>query len=184
MTNEQKEEIEVLRSIFDGDDAIKFENDKNAVQYLFGDPNIPNKSILIEFQTFIDGYPDASIPVINLQFFHNNNLLDTVKVKVEQFICHQALAFQGTPMIYSLIESVKENLEELLIEQQGVNTASSIDIQVHNTEAPEQKLKEAAKEQLSKAQKRKMWDRGERGGEKARGWNWVDIVKHLSQTGS
>lgn len=40
------------------------------------------------------------------------------------------------------------------------------------------------KEQLSKAQKRRQWDRVEAKGEKPRGWDWVDIVKHLSQTGS
>lgn len=39
------------------------------------------------------------------------------------------------------------------------------------------------KEQLSKAQKRKQWDRVDGKGEKPRGWDWVDIVKHLSQTG-
>lgn len=39
------------------------------------------------------------------------------------------------------------------------------------------------KEQLSKAQKRRAWDRAEigRAGEKPRGWDWMDIVKHLSQ---
>lgn len=41
--------------------------------------------------------------------------------------------------------------------------------------------KKTKKEVLSKAQKRR---RAERLGEQPRGWNWVDIVKHLSQTGS
>lgn len=40
------------------------------------------------------------------------------------------------------------------------------------------------KEQLSKSQKRKQWDRVDGRGERPRGWDWVDIVKHLSQTGS
>lgn len=39
------------------------------------------------------------------------------------------------------------------------------------------------KEKLTKAQKRRQWDQAATGGEKPRGWNWVDIVKHLSQCG-
>src|SRR5262245_56888864 len=40
-----------------------------------------------------------------------------------------------------------------------------------------------ARSQMTKAQKRKMWDRAEGGtcGERERGWDWVDIIKHLSQ---
>jgi len=37
---------------------------------------------------------------------------------------------------------------------------------------------------LSKAQKRKQWDRLDNKGEKPRGYDWIDVVKHLSQTGS
>jgi len=44
--------------------------------------------------------------------------------------------------------------------------------------------KPTKKEHLSKAQKRKQWDRVDGKGDKPRGWDWVDIVKHLSQTGS
>ena len=45
---------------------------------------------------------------------------------------------------------------------------------------------EAKKERrvaMTKSQKRRQWDRMDGKGEKARGWNWVDVVKHLSQTG-
>lgn len=37
---------------------------------------------------------------------------------------------------------------------------------------------------LTKAQKRKQWDRVDNKGERPRGWNWVDIVHHLTQTGT
>jgi hypothetical protein len=41
------------------------------------------------------------------------------------------------------------------------------------------------KEQLTKSQKRRMWNRGGLESEdRPRGWNWVDVVKHLSQTSS
>ena len=44
------------------------------------------------------------------------------------------------------------------------------------------KVKEK-KEHLTKAQKRKLGNRQDNKGEMPRGWNWVDVVKHLSQTG-
>lgn len=47
---------------------------------------------------------------------------------------------------------------------------------------PTTKVKER-KEQLTKAQKRKLYNLQDVKGEMPRGWNWVDIVKHLSQTG-
>jgi hypothetical protein len=42
------------------------------------------------------------------------------------------------------------------------------------------------KEQLTKSQKRRQWNHriGGEDGEKARGHDWVDIVRHLSQTGN
>jgi len=48
---------------------------------------------------------------------------------------------------------------------------------------PEAKPKEK-KEHLTKAQKRRQWDRADAKGGQARGWDWVDVVKHLSQTGN
>jgi hypothetical protein len=38
------------------------------------------------------------------------------------------------------------------------------------------------KEAMSKSQKRKQWDRMDKG-ERPRGHDWVDVIKHLSQTG-
>ena len=45
-------------------------------------------------------------------------------------------------------------------------------------------FKPEKKEQLTKAQKRRMWDKGGIDSEdRPRGWNWIDVVKHLSQSG-
>lgn len=43
--------------------------------------------------------------------------------------------------------------------------------------------KKDKKEILTKAQKRRLADRTNFKGERERGWNWVDVVKHLSKTG-
>ena len=50
-------------------------------------------------------------------------------------------------------------------------------------EASSTKKKEK-KEVLSKQAKRRLADRTNTKGELERGWNWVDVVKHLSKTGS
>lgn len=39
------------------------------------------------------------------------------------------------------------------------------------------------KEQLTKSQKRRMWERTDNKGQRQRGWDWVDVIRHLSQTG-
>ena len=53
-----------------------------------------------------------------------------------------------------------------------------------DSDAGEQSAKvKVRKEQLTKAQKRKMFNRLDNKGEMPRGYNWVDVVKHLSQTG-
>ena len=39
------------------------------------------------------------------------------------------------------------------------------------------------KEHLTKSQKRKMVNRLDNKGELPRGYDWVDVIKHLSQTG-
>lgn len=43
--------------------------------------------------------------------------------------------------------------------------------------------KKEKKEQLTKNQKRKIFDRLDASGERPRGWDWVDVIRHLSQTG-
>jgi hypothetical protein len=39
------------------------------------------------------------------------------------------------------------------------------------------------KEHMTKNQKKKNWDRVDATGEKPRGYDWVCVIKHLSQTG-
>ena len=90
----------------------------------------------------------------------------------------------GMPMTFTIIEQVKENLEDLLKDQPEQIEApvreTSEEVEVERTTKETSPLK---KEQLTKAQKRKMWNKGGLDTEdRERGWNWIDLVKHLSQT--
>lgn len=51
-------------------------------------------------------------------------------------------------------------------------------------EASTQPKKKEKKEILTKNQKRRLAERTNYKGERERGWNWVDVVKHLSKTSS
>lgn len=56
--------------------------------------------------------------------------------------------------------------------------------QIPKEDSNTQSKKKDKREILTKAQKRRQADRTNFKGERERGWNWVDVVKHLSKTGS
>ena len=91
-------------------------------------------------------------------------------------------------MTYSLFEWVRESLETLLEKQpetiqtvcEELKTKCSVTENDDEEATTKTKVK---KEQLTKAQKRAQWKKGGVNEEdRERGWNWVDIVRHLSQT--
>ena len=91
-------------------------------------------------------------------------------------------------MTYSLFEWVRESLETLLEKQpetiqtvcEEIETKCSVTENDDEETTAKTKVK---KEQLTKAQKRAQWKKGGVNEEdRERGWNWVDIVRHLSQT--
>ena len=99
----------------------------------------------------------------------------------------------GCAMTYTLIEYAKENVESLTENQPEKPEASTLPSEVISTSKSsdnDEKEKSAERDMdknMTKAQKRRMWDRMEAGakaGDRPRGWDWMDIIKHLSQTGS
>lgn len=96
-------------------------------------------------------------------------------------------------MTYTLFESIKEHQAGLLeeLEEDKKNKLNSVAENVKTMHlAPVIKTASASdnleptqkKEQLTKSQKRRMWERTDNKGQLQRGWNWVDIIRHLSQT--
>ena len=107
---------------------------------------------------------------------------------------YQADDLVGCAMTYTLIEYARENVEELTENQPDKPESTfngSVIATTKGNDEDDEKEKSAERDDdtnknLTKAQKRRMWDRMEAGakaGEKPRGWNWMDIIKHLSQTG-
>ncbi|XP_011308972.1 RWD domain-containing protein 4 [Fopius arisanus] len=180
----QEEEREVLLSIYEGDNAFK-QLTSTTYQYKFGDDNDP-RSFLVEI-IWSDNYPTEK-PTINMETFYNKHIIPSVKNKIISHINAEAEQYLGCAMTYTLFQSVQEHLNQLIEEQ----PESIVDISVQTaklsiadeTDQDEVVKKPVKKEQLTKAQKRRQWNRADGKGDKPRGWDWVDIVKHLSQTGS
>ncbi|CAF0952021.1 unnamed protein product [Didymodactylos carnosus] len=176
--SKRNEEREVLTSIYDGDTNFSAVND-TTYQYKF----VLNDTqfYLVEIQ-WPNDYPNI-IPNINLDLFSNRMLTNEFKTKLKEKLLREASELIGTPMTYTLFEMVKEfqfDGDMFQTSMVNANTISTSNSAVKTEPNPTIK-----KEQLSKAQKRRQWDKNIVGedGQKPRGWNWVDIVKHLSQTG-
>ncbi|XP_015116722.1 RWD domain-containing protein 4 [Diachasma alloeum] len=181
----QEEEREVLLSIYEGDNAFK-QLTSTTYQYKFGDDNDP-RSFLVEI-TWNENYPTER-PTVNMETFYNKHIIPSVKSKILSHINAEAEQWLGCAMTYTLFQSVQEHLSELIEDQPESIvdiSAQAAKIAIGNDAAEQDEVskKPAKKEQLTKAQKRRQWNRVDGKGDKPRGWDWVDIVKHLSQTGS
>ncbi|XP_012256907.2 RWD domain-containing protein 4 [Athalia rosae] len=179
----QEEEREVLLSIYDGDAAFK-QLSPTTYQYKYGE-NDDLKSFLLEI-SWGPTYPSQK-PCLNMNTFYNKHVVQGVKDKIAAHVDAEAEQWLGSAMTYTLFQSVQENLTDLLADQPDSideieSDANKLSITDENVQ--DESSKKVKKEQLTKAQKRRQWNRADGKGEKPRGWDWVDIVKHLSQTGS
>ncbi|XP_051512019.1 RWD domain-containing protein 4-like isoform X2 [Myxocyprinus asiaticus] len=176
---DQEMELEALRSIYEGDDCFK---ELSPVSFQFRIGDIDNsKSFLLEV-SWPETYPESA-PHISLDAFFNNKISLETKQYINLKLDEQVETNLGTAMMYTLFEWAKENQETLMENHQPVTSSvalvSNSDIMNNSTSVSKKKEK---KEQLTKAQKRKLIGRTDNKGELPRGWNWVDVVK-LSKTG-
>jgi len=179
----QEEEVEVLKSIYEGDSFFNQLSD-TCFQYKYGEED--NKSVLIEV-SWPEKYP-SELPHINLDLFHNSFLPDDFKQEIKEKLVEQASDLLDSAMTYSIFDWMKENGDEylnripelLLIKKKCEEIKNNDGDSFDNT----LKVKKEKKEQLTKAQKRKITSQTNYKGEHERGWDWVDVVRHLSQTGT
>uniref|UniRef100_UPI0037E72F92 RWD domain-containing protein 4 n=1 Tax=Semicossyphus pulcher TaxID=241346 RepID=UPI0037E72F92 len=175
---DQEMELEALRSIYEGDECFK-EISPVSFQFRIGDLD-GTKAFLLDV-SWPEMYPETS-PQMNLDAFFNNRISAETKELILSKLEEQVEANLGTAMMYTLFEWAKENQEALMENHKPVVTAvtsiSSSDV----TTAASTAKKREKKEQLTKAQKRRMVSRTDNKGELPRGWNWVDVIKHVSKT--
>lgn len=173
---DQEMELEALRSIYEGDDCFK---EINPVSFQFRIGDLEDSKAFILDVSWPETYPETA-PQMSLDAFFNNKISPETKQLILSKMEEQVEANLGTAMMYTLFEWAKENQEALMENHkpvvQAVTLTSSSDL------APTAKKREK-KEQLTKAQKRRMVNKTDNKGELPRGWNWVDVIKHLSKTG-
>jgi len=183
--DQQQEEREVLQSIYEGDDQFKFLSD-TSIQYKVVVEGA-DSSFMVEI-TWGENYPD-SVPHFNLDTFFNKHISRSTRENIASQLTAESEQLIGSAMTYTLLEWLRDNSASLVGQQEGGDDLVTsigeviIDDKSEQKEENEVSKKPAKKEQLSKQQKRKLYGRLNAQGEMPRGWNWVDIVKHLSQTG-
>ncbi|XP_048384292.2 RWD domain-containing protein 4 [Stegostoma tigrinum] len=173
---EQTMELEALRSIYEGDECFK-ELSPASFQYRVGNLGDP-KAFLLEI-SWPDTYPELP-PNISLNAFFNNGISSSVKQNIIAKLQEQVEANLGSAMVYTLFEWAKENQEELMENHQPVVGAVTISVTQNTVTSHTSVAKKKKKEQLSKSQKKKLADKTDNQGELPRGWNWVDVIKHVS----
>lgn len=172
-------ELEALRSIYEGDECFK-EISPVTFQLRIGDLE-DTKAFILDVM-WPETYPETA-PQISLDAFFNNRISADTKQHILSKLEEQVEANLGTAMMYTLFEWAKENHETLMENHKPVVTAVTL---ISNPELPAASSagkKKEKKEQLTKAQKRRIINRTDNKGELPRGWNWVDVIKHLSKTG-
>ncbi|XP_069833867.1 RWD domain-containing protein 4 [Dendropsophus ebraccatus] len=173
---DQEMELEALRSIYEGDECFK-ELGPTVFQYRVGDVG-DTKAFLVEI-SWPETYPETA-PNISMNAFFNNQISQAIKQGIINKLQEQVEANLGTSMIYTLFEYAKENKEELMENHQPFSNTMTLignDSTVETTNITTSSKKKDKKEQLTKAQKRKLADKTDHKGELPRGWNWVDVIK-------
>ncbi|XP_040887126.1 RWD domain-containing protein 4 isoform X2 [Toxotes jaculatrix] len=176
---DQEMELEALRSIYEGDEGFK-EISPVSFQFRIGDLD-DTKAFILDIQ-WPETYPETA-PQMSLDAFFNNRISAETKQLILSKLEEQVEANLGTAMMYTLFEWAKENQEALMENHKPVVTAVTLTSSNEATITCSTAKKKEKKEQLTKAQKRRIINRTDNKGELPRGWNWVDVIKHLSKTG-
>ncbi|KAL3151932.1 positive regulation of androgen receptor activity protein [Trebouxia sp. C0010 RCD-2024] len=173
------EECLALESIFE-DKFTRLQADKiRLVISAEGAEDDSSGSIPLYLELHIPpGYPDAA-PQPDLSNINNAPYAPAVKDQAIAQITAEAESQLGECMLYNLAEWAKEQLPEWL-EQ------SIVERSMPAAAAPVDPVAPSAKEEsqfkgMSKNQKRRHFDKYGAAEEKPRGWDWVDIVSHLSK---
>lgn len=165
---QRAEEREVLSSIYSGDSHFHAIDDRCFQYRVEPDENPRHPKRFMLQLTWPDTYPDFA-PEINLDIFYNSHLLPNLKRRMTVRFAEEAALWLGSAMTYTLFEFAKENVHSLILDEDLVHNLRSEEVQERKVAAPVTYLYEEG--------------RGEDTSAKPRGWNWVDCVKHLSQTG-
>ncbi|TKS92564.1 RWD domain-containing protein 4 [Collichthys lucidus] len=161
---DQEMELEALRSIYEGDECFK-EISPVSFQFRIGELE-DTKAFILDIM-WPETYPETA-PTMSLDAFFNNRISADTKQQILSKLEEQVEANLGT---CDDVHSVRVG--------QGEPGGPHGEPQACSHCCAKKKEK---KEQLTKAQKRRIISRTDNKGELPRGWNWIDVIK-LSKTG-
>ncbi|XP_068597475.1 RWD domain-containing protein 4 isoform X2 [Brachionichthys hirsutus] len=150
---DQEMELEALRSIYEGDEGFK-EISPGSFQFRIGDLE-DTKAFILDI-TWPETYPDTP-PNISLDAFFNNQISAETKQLILSRLQQQVDAHLGTAMMYTLFEWAKEHQDTLMESCKPAAPAVTLTSTNELTSVPTSKKEK--KEQLTKAQKRKIISR-------------------------
>lgn len=87
------------------------------------------------------------------------NRVQSLKQKVIDLVKSEAEQYLGMSMTYSLFEFLKEKFDNLIEEQPEVTIDGDVEKLCISDQTPTQAIAKEKKEQLTKAQKRRQWNR-------------------------
>lgn len=118
----QKEEREVLQSIYEGDDAFKALSE-TSFSYRFGNAGEP-KACLLQVD-WPNQYP-STLPTFSLDNFFNNHLSEVNKTTIITQLNEQAEELIDSASTYSVIEWCRDNIEDLIVPEDKPPVADAV----------------------------------------------------------
>eukprot|EP00033_Pygsuia_biforma_P004084 GCRY01004476.1.p1 GENE.GCRY01004476.1~~GCRY01004476.1.p1 ORF type:complete len:209 (-),score=46.17 GCRY01004476.1:82-708(-) len=202
---QQQEELEVLESIWGLENRFAKESDTRFQVKIVQDEleeeeyeNVQSTKWYLLNVKYTANYPDE-LPELSLDAFKNKSLSDVRKEHAMKIITEKATELLGAPLIFTLIEELKECWAEMFddvlegeeVEKKETPELTERDMEMQQkreeemriaAEKREKEKEEKALKNRSKSQKRRETSKLNVNGEKDRGWDWMDIIKHLSRT--
>lgn len=179
-----EEELTALEAIF-YDSYSKISENSFRVRI---DPDVEEEEgtdvpppLFLEF-LLPEGYPQI-IPKFDLSNLNNSNYPDVVKASILEGLQAQAEEQKGESMCYNLVEWLKEKLPVYYAQKRiaAMQESDHSDSHEQRQVMGAGKKDASGKEKMTKAQKRRHFDKFGAGSEKPRGWDWVPILSHLGQ---
>ncbi|VDO02689.1 unnamed protein product, partial [Rodentolepis nana] len=172
------EERIVLESIYTSDEISI--TDEYKIRFRLGTSG-ELESFVVNITWPLD-YPSIP-PIIDFNEFCNRNMPRELQQSIISELNEISSQNVGESHTFLLIEHLRDNFAKYA--QQIRDTKKRPKEQVLETivgeDTKEKKVRKDAA--LTKAQKRKQINRLDSDGNLPRGWNWVDVIKHLRQTG-
>ena len=181
MNDDQTDEQEALLSIYEDD--VNFKQISDTVYcYKFICEEDDMKSFMIQI-TWPKEYPESDDAIIDLESFFNSHIKVHEREQMLNKVRKQYEDWSGMAMTFNIINHILDNIEEfrdvikneLVIEREEKETI---------TLEKKEKAADTMTKGMTKGQKRRFYDKFGNldSEEKPRGWNWVDVIKHLNKT--